>query len=84
MIQPASPFTSPADRWSSIAPASEPVTENFAMNDMSISPTPSRTLRCSASHCSNHGARPQVGSASAVLPRPANQSAPSQPETSRR
>ena len=53
------------------------------MNDMSISPTPSRTVRCSSAHCSNHGAWPQVGSATAVSPGPANQSAPSQPDTSR-
>ena len=38
------------------------------MNDMSISPTDSRTVRCSCSHCSNHGARPHVGSAAGVWP----------------
>ena len=53
------------------------------MNDMSISPTPSRTVRCSEAHCSNHGAWPQVGSATGSTPGPANQSAPSQPDTSR-
>ncbi len=54
------------------------------MKLMSIRPTPSRTVRCSASHCSNQGARPQVGSAVGLTPGPANQSAPSQPDTSRR
>ena len=42
-----------------------PCTRNFAMNDMSISPTPSRTARCSAAQWSNQLCRPQV-SGSAV------------------
>ena len=54
------------------------------MNDMSISPAPSRTARCSASQRGNQSAWPHVGVASGVTPGPANQSAPSQPETSRR
>ena len=54
------------------------------MNDMSMSPTRSRIALCSASHRSNQSARPHVGVASGVWPGPANQSAPSQPETSRR
>ena len=83
-MTPTSPSTAPADTRSSSGPAPGPSTENFAMNDMSISPTPSRTARCSAAHRSNHGARPQVGVASGVRPAPANQAAPSQPDTSRR
>ena len=80
----ADAVTSPADTRSSSAAASGPRTASFAMKLMSIRPTPSRIVRCSVSHSRNHGARPHVGSATGVPPGPENQSAPSQPETSRR
>ncbi len=85
VMTPGSPSTLFADTRSSTRPASRPCTRNFDMKDMSIRPTPSRTARCSASHCGNQLWRPHDSSATlASRPGPANQSAPSQPLTSRK
>ena len=55
------------------------------MKLMSMRITPSRQARCSASQVAHHDGRPQVsGPGAGVCPGPANQSAPSQPLTSRK
>ena len=55
------------------------------MNAMSIAMTSSRAARCSAAHQSNHCGRPQVsGPGSGTEPEGSYQSAPSQPDTSRK
>ena len=83
VIVPGSPSTALADRRSSTAPASRPCTRNFDMKLMSITITPSRHARCSASQSAQNAGRPHVsGPGSGVAPAPAYQSAPSQPLTS--
>ena len=48
VMTPGSPSTLLAETQSSTLPASRPCTRNFAMNDMSITITPSRAARCSS------------------------------------
>ena len=60
--------------FSSRSSAPGPWTRIFAMNDMSITPTASRTARCSTAPASNAWSRPHVGGRSCDTPSSTNHS----------